>query len=67
VSLQNSRIYLKWARRALTCLLRHVISRADLSLGVGKSSLTIQFMHNHFVDEYDPTIEGTLCWYERGA
>ncbi|KAN0138858.1 Ras family domain containing protein [Lactarius tabidus] len=25
--------------------------------GVGKSSLTIQFMHNHFVDEYDPTIE----------
>jgi len=25
--------------------------------GVGKSSLTIQFMHNHFVAEYDPTIE----------
>ncbi|KAH8991349.1 ras-like protein [Lactarius hatsudake] len=25
--------------------------------GVGKSALTIQFMHNHFVDEYDPTIE----------
>lgn len=25
--------------------------------GVGKSAITIQFMQNHFVDEYDPTIE----------
>eukprot|EP01099_Mayorella_cantabrigiensis_P000033 TRINITY_DN1018_c0_g1_i1.p1 TRINITY_DN1018_c0_g1~~TRINITY_DN1018_c0_g1_i1.p1 ORF type:complete len:186 (-),score=35.09 TRINITY_DN1018_c0_g1_i1:265-822(-) len=25
--------------------------------GVGKSSLIIQFTQNHFVDEYDPTIE----------
>ena len=25
--------------------------------GVGKSSLTIMFTQNHFVDEYDPTIE----------
>ena len=25
--------------------------------GVGKSALTIQLMQNHFVDEYDPTIE----------
>jgi len=25
--------------------------------GVGKSALTIQFSQNHFVDEYDPTIE----------
>ncbi|KAH9974824.1 24 kDa ras-like protein [Russula compacta] len=25
--------------------------------GVGKSALTIQFMHNHFVEDYDPTIE----------
>jgi len=25
--------------------------------GVGKSSITIQFVSNHFVDEYDPTIE----------
>ena len=25
--------------------------------GVGKSSLVIQFIQNHFVDEYDPTIE----------
>ncbi|KAI9512972.1 ras protein [Russula earlei] len=27
--------------------------------GVGKSALTIQFIQSHFVDEYDPTIEGT--------
>ncbi|CAO3659101.1 unnamed protein product [Rhizopus stolonifer] len=25
--------------------------------GVGKSALTIQFIHSHFVDVYDPTIE----------
>ena len=25
--------------------------------GVGKSALTIQLIQNHFVDEYDPTIE----------
>lgn len=25
--------------------------------GVGKSSLTIQFVQNHFLEEYDPTIE----------
>lgn len=25
--------------------------------GVGKSALTIQFIHSHFVNEYDPTIE----------
>ena len=24
--------------------------------GVGKSALAIQFIQNHFVDEYDPTI-----------
>lgn len=29
-------------------------------LGVGKSALTIQFIQSHFVDEYDPTIEGTF-------
>lgn len=28
------------------------------STGVGKSALTIQFIQSHFVDEYDPTIEG---------
>merc|ERR1711991_711156 len=25
--------------------------------GVGKSALTIQFVQNHFIEEYDPTIE----------
>lgn len=35
--------------------------------GVGKSALTIQLIQNHFVDEYDPTIEvsggpGRGCW-----
>lgn len=30
--------------------------------GVGKSALTIQLIQNHFVDEYDPTIEvNTVC------
>lgn len=28
--------------------------------GVGKSCLTIQLIQSHFVDEYDPTIEGSL-------
>jgi len=27
--------------------------------GVGKSALTIQLIQNHFIDEYDPTIEDT--------
>lgn len=30
--------------------------------GVGKSALTIQLIQNHFVDEYDPTIEVTLLY-----
>lgn len=29
-------------------------------IGVGKSALTIQFIQSHFVDEYDPTIEGNI-------
>jgi GTPase KRas len=29
--------------------------------GVGKSCLTIQLIQSHFVDEYDPTIEGGRC------
>ena len=29
--------------------------------GVGKSCLTIQLIQSHFVDEYDPTIEGSLA------
>jgi GTPase KRas protein len=24
---------------------------------VGKSALTIQFIHNHFLEEYDPSVE----------
>ena len=28
--------------------------------GVGKSALTIQLIQNHFVDDYDPTIEVNL-------
>ncbi|KAM3534739.1 hypothetical protein MY4038_001992 [Beauveria bassiana] len=32
--------------------------------GVGKSCLTIQLIQSHFVDEYDPTIEGnTRCLF----
>lgn len=41
--------------------------------GVGKSALTIQLIQNHFVDEYDPTIEvrprggGGVWWQVEGA
>jgi GTPase KRas protein len=31
--------------------------------GVGKSCLTIQLIQSHFVDEYDPTIEGVYPRY----
>lgn len=31
--------------------------------GVGKSCLTIQLIQSHFVDEYDPTIEGSSLPY----
>jgi GTPase SAR1 family protein len=30
--------------------------------GVGKSCLTIQFIQSQFVEEYDPTIEGTSSY-----
>ena len=30
--------------------------------GVGKSCLTIQLIQSHFVDEYDPTIEGKTSY-----
>jgi GTPase KRas protein len=33
--------------------------------GVGKSALTIQFIQAHFVDEYDPTIEGRFMLQDR--
>ena len=42
------------------CLCVCVITPPSLSAsagGVGKSALTIQLIQNHFVDEYDPTIE----------
>ena len=29
--------------------------------GVGKSALTVQFMQNRFIEEYDPTIEDSYC------
>jgi hypothetical protein len=29
-----------------------------MKTGVGKSALTIRFMENRFVEDYDPTIEG---------
>ncbi len=37
--------------------------------GVGKSCLTIQLIQSHFVDEYDPTIEGAapVLYSEVGA
>lgn len=34
--------------------------------GVGKSALTIQLIQNHFVDEYDPTIEVSGRRHRRG-
>jgi len=30
------------------------------SRSVGKSSITVQFVDNHFVDTYNPTIENTF-------
>lgn len=33
--------------------------------GVGKSALTIQLIQNHFVDEYDPTIEVSSSYLPR--
>ncbi|XP_004401341.1 PREDICTED: GTPase NRas [Odobenus rosmarus divergens] len=35
--------------------------------GVGKSALTIQLIQNHFVDEYDPTIEDSYRKQEYSA
>lgn len=30
--------------------------------GVGKTALTVQFIQNHFVEEYDTTIEVQFTW-----
>lgn len=38
-------------------LLVHPHTHTYTAGGVGKSALTIQLIQNHFVDEYDPTIE----------
>ena len=35
----------------------YLIKYICLAGGVGKSALTIQLIQNHFVPEYDPTIE----------
>jgi GTPase SAR1 family protein len=35
--------------------------------GVGKSCLTIQLIQSHFVDEYDPTIEGKYLFHHLRA
>ena len=29
--------------------------------GVGKSCITLQFINDSFVEEYEPTMEGFLC------
>jgi Ras family len=39
-----------------------LLSPAMLIIGVGKSALTIQLIQSHFVDEYDPTIEGDIVY-----
>ncbi|KAK2101810.1 hypothetical protein P7K49_019476 [Saguinus oedipus] len=43
----------------ITCLLKMTEYKLVVvgAGGVGKSALTIQLIQNHFVDEYDPTIE----------
>ena len=32
--------------------------------GVGKSAFTIMYLQNHFIDEYDPTIEGIFFCFD---
>ncbi len=45
-------------RSANTSAISRPFCCSRLPPGVGKSALTIQFIQSHFVDEYDPTIEG---------
>ena len=35
-----------------------VVTRRFLAGGVGKSALTVRFVRDEFVENYDPTIEG---------
>lgn len=48
----------RWWRRSVLGLTHLRVSLIHFFAGVGKSALTIQFIQSHFVDEYDPTIEG---------
>lgn len=47
-------VCVRWAAAARMTEYKLVVVGAG---GVGKSALTIQLIQNHFVDEYDPTIE----------
>lgn len=59
----------QWGRgQIIRCLNCHLLASFSAGMteyklvvvgagGVGKSALTIQLIQNHFVDEYDPTIE----------
>lgn len=44
-------------RTSRTIFTSILLPRLVAAGGVGKSALTIQLIQNHFVDEYDPTIE----------
>ena len=57
---KNCSIEMKVAYRVLAQFLREYKLVVVGGGGVGKSCLTIQLIQSHFVDEYDPTIEG-LC------
>lgn len=43
----------------ITFILSNLLSNVELleAGGVGKSAITIQFIQNHFMNDYDPTIE----------
>ena len=39
-----------------------VVTRRFLAGGVGKSALTVRFVRDEFVENYDPTIEGAQLY-----
>ncbi|KPP62318.1 hypothetical protein Z043_119505 [Scleropages formosus] len=47
-------LYVSWTVEKMDWMTEYKLVGAG---GVGKSALTIQLIQNHFVDEYDPTIE----------